>query len=309
MDSDIPAMRRQVFELRGGRMMGYAWGDPTRPVEILFLHATGFNARTYRTLLEQIGQRFHVLAVDLRGHGRTSLPAHVFGYASWNRHRDDVLELIQDQLRHPVVLAGHSMGGTVSLLAAGKRPDFARGVAMLDPVILPSGVYSFGQLPGAPLINSVLTPISRNAARRRDRFASRGEAAAAFTGRGVFKSFSPAQIEDYLADGLLETPEGDLKLACAPVYEARTFAAQRHDPWIALSRATGPIVALRAERGSTFPQACAERAASLRPEARIAMVPGSNHMLPLDRMDRARAAIEATLVMGRPGGYRDLDLN
>jgi pimeloyl-ACP methyl ester carboxylesterase len=300
-------MRRQVFELRDGRMVGYAWGEASRPVDILFLHATGFTARTYRTLLQQIGQRFHVLAVDLRGHGRSSLPAHVFGYASWNRHRDDVLELVEQQLRHPVVLAGHSMGGTVALLAAGKRPDLARGVAMLDPVILPARVYSFGQLPGAPLFNSVLTPIARNAARRRDRFANRDEAAAAFAGRGVFNSFSADQIADYVADGLVETPEGDLKLACAPVYEARTFAAQRHDPWLALARATGPIVALRAERGSTFPQGCADLAASRRPEARIAIAPGSTHMLPLEKMDRARAAIEAALVMGRAGGYRDLD--
>lgn len=302
--SDVQTYRRVAYELRDGRMAGLAWGDASRPVDVVFLHATGFCAMTYRTLLAPFAARFHVLAIDLRGHGRSQLPAAIFGYASWNRHRDDVIELIEQQIGQPVTLAGHSMGGTVSLLTAGKRPDLVRGVAMLDPVILPSAIYSFGQLPGAPLFNSFMTPIARSAARRRDRFADRDDALAAFRGRGVFKTFSDEQLRDYLTDGLIETGEGDLRLACTPTYEARTFAAQRHDPWIALTRAPGPPLALRAEKGSTFPSACVDQAMAIRPDARIATIPGASHMLPLERGDRARAAIETAILMGRPEGLR-----
>lgn len=307
MEAESIPFRRVAYELREGRMAGLAWGDPTRPPDILFMHANGFNARTYRTLLAPLGERFHVLAVDLRGHGRTRLPAPVFGYASWNRHRDDIIELIEDHLHQPVTLAGHSMGATIGLLVGGKRPDLARGIAMLDPVILPSAVYSFGQLPSAPFWQSALLPIARAAARRRADFASPDEARASFHQRGVFKSFSDEQLDDYLADGLAEQPGGGVTLACAPAYEARNYAAQRHDPWLALTRASGPIVALRAEKGSTFPPACADQASAMRPDARIAVIAGSTHMLPLERMDRARAAIEAAMMMSRPGGWRDLE--
>jgi pimeloyl-ACP methyl ester carboxylesterase len=306
MSGDSPPFRRVAFELRAGRMCGVAWGDLTRAPDILFLHATGFNARTYCSLLAPFAGRFHVLAVDMRGHGLTELPTPIFGYASWNRHRDDVIELIEEHLRQPVTLAGHSMGATVGLLTAGKRPDLARGVAMLEPVLLPRSTYSFGQLPGAPLFNSVLTPIARAAARRRPHFPSKEEAAQALMGRGVFKSFSPEQIADYVGDGFVSAQEGGVRLACTPVYEARTFAAQRHDPWLALARASGPIIAVRAEKGSTFPAACADEAAAMRPDARIATVPGATHMLPLERPDRARAAIEAAMIMSRPDGYRGL---
>src|SRR5690606_25323887 len=34
---------------------GLEWGDPSRPVDLVFLHANGFNARTMRTLLAPMG--------------------------------------------------------------------------------------------------------------------------------------------------------------------------------------------------------------------------------------------------------------
>jgi pimeloyl-ACP methyl ester carboxylesterase len=305
MESESPAFRRVSFELKAGRMAGLAWGDATRPPDILFLHATGFNARTYNTLLAPLGERFHVLAVDLRGHGQSMLPAHTFGYGSWNRHRDDVIELVDHHIKAPVTLAGHSMGGTVALLTAGRRPDLARGVALIDPVVMSSGMYSFGQLPGAPLWWSVTFPIARGASRRRAVFESKEAAVAALTGRGVFKSFKPEQIADYVGDGFNEQPDGTVKLACTPAYEARTFAAQRHDPWAALPKAPAPIVILRADIRSTMPQGAATRVLEIRPDARIATVDGSTHMLPIERPDRVRAAVETAVLMANPT-YRDL---
>lgn len=304
MDSESPAFRRVSFELKAGRMAGLAWGDATRPPDILFLHATGFNARTYSTLLAPLGERFHVLAVDLRGHGQSMLPAHTFGYGSWNRHRDDVIELIEGHIGTPLTLAGHSMGATVSLLTAGRRPDLARGVAMIDPVIVASSMYSFAQLPGAPLWWSVMFPIARGASRRRSAFASKEAAVAALTGKGVFKSFKPEQLADYVGDGFNDAV-GGVKLACTPAYEARTFAAMRHDPWAALPKAPPPLVILRAEIRSTTPPGAAARIAELRPDARIATVDGATHMLPIERPDRARAAIETAALMANPT-YRDL---
>jgi pimeloyl-ACP methyl ester carboxylesterase len=303
MASESGTFRRVSYELRAGRVAGLAWGDVTRPPDILFLHATGFNARTYSTLLAPLGERFHVLAIDLRGHGLTQLPAPTFGYGSWNRHRDDVIELVEGHIRAPVTLAGHSMGGTVALLAAGKRPGLARGLALLDPVFMPPASYGFAQLPGAPLWWSISFPIARGAARRRSKFASKDAAIKALTGRGVFRGFTPEQIADYVGDGFVETEDG-VRLACTPAYEARTFSAQRIDPWTALKRAPAPIVVLRAEHGSTM--RAADHLLSVRPDVRLAVVEGGSHMFPMERPDRARHAIEAAALMASPAGYRDL---
>ena len=305
MTTESPPLRRVSYELKAGRVAGLAWGDPSRPPDIVFLHATGFNARTYSSLLAPLGERFHVLAIDQRGHGLTQLPAHTFGYGSWNRHRDDVIELIEGHIRAPVTLAGHSMGATVALLVAGRRPDLSRGVAMIDPVLMSPAMYGLAQLPAAPLWWSVSFPIARGAARRRASYPSKADAVAALTGRGVFKSFKPEQLADYVEDGFRAGADG-VRLTCTPAYEARTFSAQRIDPWTALTRAPAPIVCLRAEIRSTTPQAVADRLCDIRPDARVAIVDGASHMIPMERPDRARAAIETAALMANPVGYRDL---
>jgi pimeloyl-ACP methyl ester carboxylesterase len=305
MEIESLPFRRVSFELRAGRVSGLAWGDASRAPDILFLHATGFNARTYASLLGPLGERFHVLAVDLRGHGQTQLPAATFGYASWNRHRDDMIELIEGHLQAPVTLAGHSMGAVVALLTAGRRPDLSRGVAMIEPVILSPSLYGFAQLPGAPLYWSMFFPIARAALRRRHTFTSREEAKQALVGRGVFASFNDQQLTDYVGDGFVETGEG-VTLACRPAFEARTFSAQRHDPWVALMRAPAPLICLRAEKRSTISTSAADRLKAMRPEMRLATIEGASHMLPIERPDRARAAIESAALMATGGGYRDL---
>jgi pimeloyl-ACP methyl ester carboxylesterase len=281
-------------------MAGIAFGAETATPDIVFVHATGFNARTYRALLAPLGDRFHVLALDMRGHGLTTLPARTFGYTSWGRHRDDLIAVLE-HFSAPVTLAGHSMGGIVSLLTAGQRTDLVCGLALIDPVILPDAGYAMSQLPFAPLIQRHTMGMAKGAAKRRSEFPDRASAVEGFTGRGIFKTFPRDVIEDYVADGLIEDGKGGFKLACRPEYEAATYCAHRHDPWGALRRVTDPLVLLRAERGSTISEASMHRIAALKPDARVATVEGVGHMIPMERPDRVRAAIESAHLLARAG--------
>jgi pimeloyl-ACP methyl ester carboxylesterase len=47
------------------------------------------------------------------------------------------------------------------------------------------------------------------------------------------------------------------------------------------------------------------RVAALKPQARVATVEGAGHMLPMERPDRFRAAIESAVLMARGGRRRD----
>ena len=304
MTERTDSLRRVTFALAKGAMAGVAWGEESRAPDIVFLHATGLNALAYRTLLAPLAERFHVLALDLRGHGRTALPARTFGYTSWTVHRNDVIELIDKHIRARVTLAGHSMGATTALLVAGKRPDLVRGLALIEPVILPPARIEGFQLPLAPLFARWTSPIARGAARRRARFVSREAAFAALKGRGFFNAFPDAALQDYLTDGLVDEDES-VRLACSPKYEAATFSAHRHDPWRALPRAPKALVLVRAEKESTCPAPIAARVKAMRPDARIAMIEGASHALPMERPDRARAAIETAHLMATGGAFID----
>jgi len=292
--------RRVSFEVPGGRIAGIAFGAETATPDVVFMHATGFNARTYRALLAPLGERMHVLALDARGHGLSTVPARLFGYTSWTHHRDDLIAVLE-HFTAPVTLAGHSMGATVSLLTAGKRTDLVNGLALLEPVVMPAAATAVVQLPFAPLMQRFSMPLARGAMNRRATFASREEAVKGFTGRGVFKAFPHEVIEDYVGDGVIEDGKGGFKLACRPAYEAATYCAQRHDTWGALRKVTDPLVLLRAERGSTIMEASMHRIAAIKADARVATVEGAGHMLPMERPDRARAAIESAVLMARHG--------
>lgn len=281
-------------------MAGIAFGGETKNPDIVFLHATSFNAMTYRSLLAPLGEKFHVLALDARGHGLTTLSAKTWGYNSWTRHRDDLIAVLE-HFTAPVTLAGHSMGATVSLLTAGARTDLVCGLALLEPVILPAAAYAASQMPLGPTLQRMVMPLAVGAAKRRNAFASKAEAVAAFTGRGVFKTFPAEFIADYVEDGLVDDGAGGFKLACAPRFEAATYCAQRHDPWGALRRVTDPLVLLRAERNSTISEAAMHRMGAIKADARLATVEGAGHMLPMERPDRARTAIETALLLGRTG--------
>ena len=56
-------------------MAGIEFGDPIKPYAAVWLHATGFNAMTYQSILAPLGLRARVAALDMRGHGRSTLPA------------------------------------------------------------------------------------------------------------------------------------------------------------------------------------------------------------------------------------------
>jgi pimeloyl-ACP methyl ester carboxylesterase len=151
-----PLERRIPLPSRGGEMAVLDFGPQDRPVDIVFSHANGFNARTYRTILGPLGENLRVLALDLRGHGATTLPTVIEGRQGWMEFRDDLLALLAAACEGPVVLGGHSMGGTSSLLAAAHEPERVRALALFDPVVMPVEAQASGALEESPLLVGAL---------------------------------------------------------------------------------------------------------------------------------------------------------
>lgn len=262
------------------------FGDPKRPVDLVFVHANGFNAMTYRSLLAPLSGTLRIWAPDLRGHGVSTLPADPEGRRSWADHRDDLTALLDALDGPPVVMAGHSMGGTSSLLAAAERPDRVSRLVLLDPVIWSRMTVALFHLPLFDRM-AVHIPLVKGALKRRAVFESREKALGGYIGRGAFRGWPEMMIADYLADGLVETPEG-FTLACRPEWEASNYAAQSHNPWKALKRVDRPVRILKAEEGST----CSVGADPRRlPRVSVETVHGGTHFFPMLKADVARDAL------------------
>jgi pimeloyl-ACP methyl ester carboxylesterase len=262
------------------------FGDAKRPVDLVFCHANGFNAATYRSILAPLGGSLRILAPDLRGHGQSSLPTMIRGRRGWQDHRDDLVALLDTLEGPPVVLAGHSMGATVALLAAAERPAKVSRIVAFEPVIWPRWMVAGLFLPLLRRLPRRL-PLVGMAQRRRSRFDSREQALAAYRGRGAFKGWSDIALVDYLSSGLVEDGDGFV-LACSPDWESSNYASQSHNPFQAMRRADRPVRILKAEHGST----CSLTKAPLDlPQVTVETVTGGAHLFPMVRPDVMRDAL------------------
>lgn len=269
-----------------GDMAVLDFGDPKRPVDLIFCHANGFNAATYRSILAPLASSLRILAPDLRGHGATRLPTQTAGRHDWRDHRDDLISLLEAFPGPPVVLAGHSMGGTASLLAAAERPERVSQLVLFDPVIWAGATALLFRLPVLRGLTERF-PLVRAARRRRAVFDSREQALQAYRGRGAFKGWPDPVLIDYLSDGL--RPEGDgFALSCAPDWEASNYTAQGHDSWRALRTYRQPIRILKAEIDSI--SRIPEHPRGL-PHVTVETVPGGGHLFPMVRADIVRDAL------------------
>jgi pimeloyl-ACP methyl ester carboxylesterase len=268
-----------------GEMAFLDYGPPERAPDLVFMHANGFNARAYRTILAPLAARLRILAPDQRGHGATQL-ATDRPRTSWLDLRDDLLAFLDAMGIGRVALAGHSMGGTASLLAAAKAPERVRALALLDPVIRPlaAPVQFSPELVGA-------SGMVLGARKRRRVFPSRAAAVEGYRGRGAFRTWTEAQLVDYVEAGFLDRPDGTVTLACTPEWEVSNYVSQDHDPWAAFEASRCPIHILQAEHESPGRLDGGLERLAATGRIRVETVPGTTHFLPMERPELVRAAI------------------
>jgi len=142
-----------------GMLAAKAWGDPLQP-PLLALHGWLDNAGSFDRLAPLLAADRYVVALDLRGHGRS---AHAVGGA-W-LHYVDYFDDVQAAFGHfgwtRADLLGHSLGGTLASLFAALYP------ARVGELLL---VEALGPLTAAP--DDALTQL-RRALDQRTEFASR----------------------------------------------------------------------------------------------------------------------------------------
>jgi pimeloyl-ACP methyl ester carboxylesterase len=296
-DAFVPDPRRGRTEvMRGGAPFEIAWvgfGDPQRPVDLIFLHANGFNGLTYRHILEPLGATQHVIAIDQRGHGRTPQQVTADGRGDILDLRDDLLALIETLAPdRPIRLSGHSLGGCAALLAAAARPSAVRSLTLFDPVVLSPETSRAAAKNQGPMTPD--PPIAAKARIRRAVFPDREAAFEAYRRSAIFAPFTDAVLRDYVADGFRDLADGTVELSCAPEWEASNFVAHRHNIWEDLPRIEADISIYRAETGST----CALTQAGEIPNAaarsiQVETLPGVGHFVPMQCPDLVRRTLSA----------------
>jgi lipase len=121
------------------RLHVHEWGDAQSPT-VVCLHGVTAHGERFRQLAEERwASRFHVVAPDLRGHGRSSWePPWTFA-----QHVADLAETFPE----PAFWLGHSFGGRLVLELAGLDADRVDRAVLLDRAIqvLPHVAFDFAE--------------------------------------------------------------------------------------------------------------------------------------------------------------------
>lgn len=106
------------------------WGDPSHP-PLLALHGWLDNAGSFDALAPLLADTWQVVALDLRGHGRS---AHIPDGA-WYHYLDyfDELRAVLDHFGWARVdLLGHSLGGTLASVFAALYPERVGALLLIE---------------------------------------------------------------------------------------------------------------------------------------------------------------------------------
>lgn len=164
---------------------------------IVFSHANGFPAGTYRRLFEQWRSAgWSVHAIEKIGHA----PAYPVT-SNWPHLRDELTHFIEREVAGPAWLVGHSLGGYLSVLAAARRSDLACGVLLLDSPVLSGWKARALQFAKATGLGERFSPgfVSK---RRRQHWPSAEAAFEHFASKPAFARFDPDVLRDYIAAGM-----------------------------------------------------------------------------------------------------------
>ena len=100
---------------------------------VLLLHGHGAALSTFARLGRELARTNHVVAMDLRGFGRSTPVPDSFDFDGLV---DDVVVVLAALDLRDVVVVGHSMGGTIALGLAVRHPDVVaervRGLVLLN---------------------------------------------------------------------------------------------------------------------------------------------------------------------------------
>jgi pimeloyl-ACP methyl ester carboxylesterase len=137
-----PISQLQHHEFHTGTVVLHYEEGPENGPPLVLLHGLARNCQDFSILIPHLSQKWHVYAVDLRGHGKSG---HVQrGYSS-EGYAADVMALLQNVISQPTILFGHSLGGVAATYATAKIPEFVRALILGDSALtaraFPNSLY------------------------------------------------------------------------------------------------------------------------------------------------------------------------
>ncbi len=247
--------------------------DKGEGIPLLLIHGHTLDHRVFSPLVEPwIDQGFRMIMPDLRGHGRSSRPS--CGY-HWSHHAADIAGVLTEAGIDRATVVGFSVGGGIALEMALTIPERVKNLALMAPV-MPDRRFEAEFMANLKEVAAVI---------RKDGVASAME--------GPWME-SPLFAKSLLKPGITEQLREIVKDFSGAEYLATSRDTVERD-WKTPDRlAEISIPALVLVGALEMPgfRAFADEAAAGIPGARLEIIEGCGHLLPLEATAEVATLIE-----------------
>ena len=243
---------------------------------VVFLHSGPGSAADWRGVFERFTTGYQLVAVNAFGQGQTS------DWPAGEVHIDQYVEMVSGlvgKFGEPVHLVGHSYGGAVALRMASTSPRLVRSLAVVEPQAYPLLADD------DPLLQAEVTEVADAFTRAVD------EGRVEDAWRGFIDHYNGSG-----SWGVLPEPVQQRLLRISEV-AVRSWAALFTNPMTAgdLSRIGVPVLVIQGGQTTGPERRLCEIVADRVPGARLVVVEGAGHMVPLTHSDATADALEAHL--------------
>ncbi|MFW6174535.1 MAG: alpha/beta fold hydrolase [Chloroflexota bacterium] len=268
----------RIVEVNGLRLRYLDWGNGHLP-DLLLLHGTAQDAHSWDFAALSLSDRFHVVALDQRGHGESEW--HTGGDYGLSAYLADLEAFVEAAGLRDIVVCGLSMGGRNAYAYSASRPDRVRALVVTEAA-----------------------PRMEDPGRERvTRFVS---------GPREFDSFEElvAHVHAYVPERPVEQLRGSLRHKVRrfsngkwswkydpEIVRARRgpFADTEDDRWRLLAGVSCPTLFVLGERSDMISRATLDRMLDTVPGSRAEVVPDAGHLAPGDNPAGFDAAIRPFL--------------
>ena len=236
-------------------------GSPAAPA-VLLLHGLGSSADDWQLQVPVFSQRYFVVTVDLRGHGRSvGKGAGTFTIAQM---ADDVAALLDHLGVAAADVVGLSLGGCVAQAVAIRHPARVRALVLVNTFarLRPAGWRGAGRFVKRAWLFA-FAPMP---------------ALAAFIARGLFPKPEQRPYYDEAVARLSKNTKGP--------YLAAMRAIAGFDVRRGLAAVRCPVLVVAGDRDQTVPLAAGQALHRAIPGARFALLADSGHASPYDQTEK-----------------------
>lgn len=262
-------------------------GDP-RGNRLIVSHGNGFAIDGYAGFWSRFLDGFEVIAVDARNHGRNP-PADPPGHDYPHLARDlvQVCAAVADEFgAKPTAGVFHSMSAQAAMLATLETGGFLDALVCFDPPNVPP------EGPARAAMLDYLDRLTRWASGRCEVFADPGELAAEYAATRSGREWADGTAS-LMARAVLRRDGDRWRLACPRELEASMYRQGAPlELWPARSQFPMPLKLIGADPAREHPSPTALSNAALAAAGGFgyAAIPGTSHLLQLERPDACAAA-------------------